>query len=184
MQYATAGQDGNQFDPFEQGRESSDGEGRQDGEQFSSNRPSQGGGQQGSSQGEFDQEDGNQQTTRIYENPLYSLRVPYPSNWVVDDTEEGKVEFAPQIGERPNVDITILPNPKIDASASMLENIKQVMVSGGDTIVDEEQSTINGRDAYYVSWTGETSTGSAFRNAAIVTQTKDFLYIFQLSSHT
>jgi hypothetical protein len=171
VQYANAGQNDNQFNPF-----------GQDGDQFSPNGSSQGGEQQDPFQGGSNVKDNSQQTTRIYENPLYSLRVPYPSNWVVDDTEEGKVEFAPQIGERPSVDITILPKPKLDASTSMIENIKQVMVRGGDTIVDEEQSTINGRDAYYVSWTGETSTGSTFRNAAIVTQTKDFLYIFQLSS--
>jgi hypothetical protein len=170
-QYANAGENDDQFNPFEQ-----------DGEQFNPNGSSQGGRQQDPVQGGSNVENNGQQATRIYENPLYGLRIPYPSDWVIDDTEEGKVEFAPQIGETPNVDITILPNPKLDASASMIENIKQVMARGGDKIVDEEQSTINGRDAHYVSWIGETSTSSTFRNAAIVTQTKDFLYIFQLSS--
>lgn len=172
VQYVNAGQNGDQFNPF-----------GQDGDQLSPNGSSQGGaGQQDPVQGGSNVEDNSQQTTRIYENPLYSLRVPYPSNWVVDDTEESKVDFAPQIGERPHVDITILPDPKLDASVSMIESIKQVMVNGGDTTVDEEQSTINGRKAYFVSWTGETSTGSTFKNAVIVTQTIDFLYFFQLSS--
>lgn len=172
-QYANAGLNGNQFDSFGQGEDSSSGQAQQDEEQFRPNIPSEEG---------LGLENSGSQDPGIYENPLYSLKIPYPSDWFVDDTEEGKVEFAPQIGEDPSIKVTILPDPKSDASASMKESIKKVMVSAGDTIVDEEQSTIKGQDAYFISWTGKTDTGDTFKNAAIVTQTTDFLYIFQLGT--
>ncbi len=184
IRYANAGEDENQFDPFAQSEGITGGHNQQDGDQFIPNTPSQGegGGQQTPSQEGFNQGDSNSQSVRLYENPLYYLKAPYPSNWFADDTEDRKVKFASQLEEKPSIEITILPNPKSDASLSMIENINQVMTKAGDTIIGEEQSTTNGRNAYYVSWAGYTDTGNTFKNAAIVTQTKDFLYIFQLSS--
>lgn len=123
------------------------------------------------------------QTTKIYENPQYGLRVPYPSDWVVDDTEEGEVLFAPQIGENlPSINMIVLPDPQLDITATA-ENLKQLQISGGATIVDEEQSTINGRDAYFLSWSGQDPSGGTYKNAAIITQTNDFLYAFSIGSN-
>jgi hypothetical protein len=125
----------------------------------------------------------NAQTTQIYENPLYGLKVPYPSNWIVDDTEEGEVIFAAQIGENsPSIIVQALPDPVLDQAASLAEYLKELMVSRGSTIADEKQSTVNGRDAYFFSYTGEFPWGGTFKNAAIVTQTNDFLYNFQLGA--
>lgn len=184
LQNANAGEDENQFDPFAQSGDFTNGQNQQDGDQFGPNIQSQREGQQIPSQPQegFNKMGGNPQHLRLYDNPLYSMKVPYPSNWIVDDTEDHKVLFAPQIEQKPSIEITILPNPKADASISMIENIKQLMTKAGDTIVEEDQSTINGRTAYYVSWSGNTDSGNTFKNAAIVTQTQDFLYIFQLSS--
>jgi hypothetical protein len=65
----------------------------------------------------------------------------------------------------------------------MAENLKQLQVSRGATIVDEEQSTINGRDAYFLSWSGQDPLGRTYKNAAIITQTSDFLYAFSIGSN-
>jgi hypothetical protein len=125
----------------------------------------------------------NAQATKIYDNPLYGLRVPYPLDWVVDDTEEGEVVFAPQIGENiPSISIIVLPDSTSDLAA-MAESLKQLQVSRGATIVDEEQSTINGRDAYSFSWSGQDPFGGTYKNAAVITQTSDFLYTFSIGSN-
>jgi hypothetical protein len=184
-QYTDAGQDEDQFNPFDQGKGIPGWQDRQDGDQFSSNIQSQGQGegeQQLPSQEEFNQGDSiSSQSMRLYENPLYYLKVPYPSNWFVDDTESEWVLFAPQQEVRPRIELTILPAPNPDVS-KMKEGLKQLMISRGSTIVEEEQSTVNGRNAHYISWTGDTDKVRPYKNAAILTQTNDFLYVFQMLS--
>jgi hypothetical protein len=123
-------------------------------------------------------------TTKTYENPLLGLKVPYPSNWLVNDTKEGEVTFAPKLGHYPSITIMTLPRSTLNIDLKMhVDNLKQLVVSRGASIVDQVHEIRNGTDVYFFSDTANSPRGTV-KNLFISTETNSTRYFFQLVGAT